>query len=77
MNSMGNDVKWEIEPLAHDGQAWGFHVRYYLGMAEAATTYYTFPETFPTEQAMMDCARQVAPQYLATRLALILRAIAG
>jgi hypothetical protein len=71
-----DDVEWEIEPLDHDGQAWGFNVRYCLSRAKNGTTYYTFPETFSTKQTMMDCALKVAPQYLENHLPLILSALA-
>lgn len=73
--STRNDVEWDIEPLAYDCNTWGFNVRYCLSQAKSDTTYYTFPETFPTKQSMMDCALKVAPQYLLANLAIILSAL--
>jgi hypothetical protein len=76
MSLTASDVRWEIEPLSYQDTTWGFNIRYWLDDATAHTTYYSFPETFPTKQAMMDRAMKVAPQYLSDHLPIILRAIA-
>lgn len=69
---MGNRTCW-----VYNDKAWGFNIRCWLRKATAHAAYYSFPETFPTKQAMMDRAAEVAPQYLADHLTIILRALAG
>jgi hypothetical protein len=76
MSFTASDIQWEIEPLSFHDTTWGFNIRYWLGKEKADATYYSFPETFPTKQAMMDCALKVAPQYLAAHFPILLSAVA-